>query len=325
MYTPGGNETASETIAAVGNRLLIGTYSNCYPVGQGVTSTIYVSDLTALKVRKTAKDLPPHNMAREIKVMESFRSDQRAIHCTPIFEHFDSPLGYVIAMPYKALSLEQVLRSDDCPILMDLKQLVDIFEQILIGLAYLHSVGIIHRDIKPSSILLTMDARVSLSDFGASWHPDFSQTDEPVELETEKCLDVGTGPYRAPEALFGNQAYGTSLDMWALGAMLAECARPRPHEPMFRSRGAHEDGNQLGLILDIMKKLGTPTYETWPEAATFRTPPFEMYNHFETQPWEDLLPFVDVRIRAIVSKIIKYESATRLDADAVSFPLSREP
>ncbi|KAK4134503.1 hypothetical protein BT67DRAFT_462150 [Trichocladium antarcticum] len=94
-------------------------------------------------------------------------------------------------------------------------------------------------------------------------------------------LDVGTGPYRAPETLFGNAAYTCAADQWAAGAMLAECvARPRPRA-LFASRAAHEDGNQLGLILSIFQTVGSPTPATWPEAAGWKIRPWEMYREFE--------------------------------------------
>ncbi|KAL1906662.1 hypothetical protein Sste5344_007513 [Sporothrix stenoceras] len=311
------------SLESVGNGIVIGQYTNCEEIGEGVSSKVYVSGTVALKVRKEPEDLPPHNIGREARIMETLgtRRDNNGglTRCIHLESYFDSPLGPVLVMPFMPLTLEMVLKDDthDCSPHSKLsqKRLFHIFEQVFSGLEYVHSFGIIHRDIKPSSILLSsLDGSAVLSDFGASWHPEFSLMVEPVEPETQKCLDVGTGRYRAPETLFGNHAYGTSLDMWSAGAMLAECARPYPHDPLFRSLAAHEDGNQLGLILDIIKKLGTPTHETWPESTTFRTPPFEMYNHFETRPWAEILADVNERIQVIVSKLVRYQSTERLTA-----------
>lgn len=199
-------------------------------------------------------------------------------------------------------------------------QVRTILSDVLHALADIHGRGIIHRDVKPQAILLeSPDGPAYLSDFGTAWHPDLSAASEPASA---KILDIGTGPYRAPEVLFGDKAYGPPVDMWAVGCMLAECVR-RPPRPLFESRAVHEDGNQLGLILSIFKTIGTPTRETWPEAASFRTPPFDIYRVFDGQPWEEILSEVDEGWRDMVTALVRYDSK-RMTAEQVrTRPLGR--
>lgn len=137
-----------------------------------------------------------------------------------------------------------------------------------------------------------------------------------LEPTNHKVLEVGTTSYRAPETLFGNRSYNTSLDIWASGTMLAECLRTPP-TPLFESREGHEDGNQLGLILSIFKTLGTPTKESWPEAERFSTPPFEWYAEFPGKKWEELLEGVEKEARDLVGRLVRYESCERLGAEEV--------
>ncbi|KAG7138435.1 Serine/threonine-protein kinase csk1 like [Verticillium longisporum] len=211
------------------------------------------------------------------------------------------------------LTLADVLEQEPLPA----NRLRSIFTDVFTALRDIHAQGIIHRDIKPAAILLqNPEGPALLSDFGTAWHPNMSIISEPAD---NKILDIGTGPYRAPECLFGDKSYGTGVDIWATGTMLAEACR-YPPIPLFESRPTHEDGNQLGLILSIFKTLGTPTKETWPEAATYKTPPFEMYRTIEGKAWEDILPAIDPGIRDLVASMVRFDSR-RITAEEVRFLL----
>lgn len=212
-----------------------------------------------------------------------------------------------MVFPFMPLTLAKIIGSGTVS-----EQLIRTsFLNIFSALAYLHENGIIHRDIKPSNLLLASPIGPAyLSDFGTAWHPALSLVDEPAHY---KVLEVGTTCYRAPETLFGNRSYGTSLDMWATGTMLVECMR-KPPKSLFESRESSEDGNQLGLILSMFKTLGTPTRETWPEAVNFTTPPFDWYQEFPGHSWEELLSDVDDKSRDLVRKLVCYESGKRLTA-----------
>lgn len=194
-----------------------------------------------------------------------------------------------------------------------------IFTDVLNALRDLHAEGIIHRDVKPSAVLLASpDGPAFLSDFGTAWHPEFSAHSEPAN---NKILDIGTGPYRAPETLFGNVEYQTAVDMWSLGVMLSEAIRTPP-KAIFESRPAHEDGSQLGLILSIFKTLGTPTPETWPEAKALKVAPFELWTVFPARPWEEILPDVDADFRDLVASLLRY-GGKRATAEEVRIPRFR--
>lgn len=287
----------------------IGPYRNCQYVASGVTAEVYRCKGRALKVITETHNMEPHDPFREAKILEQLKKP-----CIPLLETFrDQEQRFTLVFPYMPLTLSGLLESGPISDAQVRSILRDVFQ----ALADIHKKGIIHRDVKPQAILLASpDGPAYLSDFGTAWHPELSATTEPADA---KILDIGTGPYRAPEVLFGNKAYGTAVDMWGAGCMLAECVR-RPPKTLFESRAAHEDGNQLGLILSIFKTIGTPTRESWPEAASFRTPPFDIYRVFEGRPWEEIMDGVDDSWRGMVKEMVKYDSG-RMTAEQVSASL----
>ncbi len=287
----------------------IGTYKNCQYVAGGVTAEVYRSGDRALKVIVEARDIEPHNPAREAKILGLLQRP-----CISLLETFrDQEQRFVLVFPYMPLTLNHLLeRGSALPDDLIRKIFTDLFS----ALRHIHDQGIIHRDIKPSAILLTTESGPAyLSDFGTAWHPTLSAATEPANA---KILDIGTGPYRAPEALFGDHSYGPPVDMWGAGTMLAECCRRPSPQPLFESRAAHEDGNQLGLILSIFKSIGSPTRETWPAAVGFRTPPFDMYRVFPPRSWEEVLSDVKEEWRGLVAKLVRYEAKDRATAAEVS-------
>ena len=98
-------------------------------------------------------------------------------------------------------------------------------QQLLTGLAYLHSLQICHTDIKPGNLVVSDADRLRIVDFGAAvldvpgfpkglaWEPDV------IEMQG---MMVGTIYYRAPEILLGDAASGRPMDVWATGCTVFE-------------------------------------------------------------------------------------------------------
>jgi len=116
--------------------------------------------------------------------------------------------------------------------------------QCLQALQFVHSAGIIHRDVKPSNILVSADGTLKLADFGLA-------IDEGAEPEI-KSPYVVTRWYRAPELLLGAADYGTAVDMWAVGCVLGELLGGKP---LFRGTST---AHQLNLVVQA---LGAPLAE----------------------------------------------------------------
>jgi len=96
--------------------------------------------------------------------------------------------------------------------------------QLLAGLHYLHSQNVIHGDIKAANLLTDHDARLKLSDFGASKIVEGIPADLEVS-QSGRCFEFNRGSlyWMAPEILYG-EPYGRRSDIWALGCTLVEIA-----------------------------------------------------------------------------------------------------
>ncbi|KAJ3288609.1 Serine/threonine-protein kinase plk4 [Rhizoclosmatium sp. JEL0117] len=94
-----------------------------------------------------------------------------------------------------------------------------VMEEIVKGVLYLHSNGIIHRDLKLANVLITRDYHVKIADFGLA-----------VKLnnpEGEQKTMCGTPNYISPE-IVSRQPYGLSSDLWSLGCMLVTILTGKP-------------------------------------------------------------------------------------------------
>jgi len=92
------------------------------------------------------------------------------------------------------------------------------------GLAVAHALGIVHRDVKPSNLLLVGDAigEVKVVDFGIARGPALTT------FSTAPGVIVGTPAYMAPEQLRGSHELDARADVYSLGCVLFECLAGRP-------------------------------------------------------------------------------------------------
>uniref|UniRef100_A0A4W5K0E1 non-specific serine/threonine protein kinase n=1 Tax=Hucho hucho TaxID=62062 RepID=A0A4W5K0E1_9TELE len=141
---------------------------------------------------------------------------------------------------------------------MNEEQIATVCVLVLRALSYLHIQGVIHRDIKSDSILLTSDGRIKLSDFGFC-----AQVSK--EVPKRKSL-VGTPYWMAPEVI-SRLPYGTEVDIWSLGIMVIEMIDGEPpyfNEPPLqamrrirdnlppRLKESHKVSSVLRAFLDLM-------------------------------------------------------------------------
>ncbi|CAL9759730.1 unnamed protein product [Musa acuminata subsp. burmannicoides] len=112
------------------------------------------------------------------------------------------------------------------------------------ALAYMHHRGYFHRDLKPENLLVTKNV-LKIADFGLAREvlskPPFTEY-------------VSTRWYRAPEILLQSSVYDSAVDMWAMGAIMAELFTLRPLFP---------GSSEADEIYKICSILGPPNQNSW--------------------------------------------------------------
>ena len=103
---------------------------------------------------------------------------------------------------------------------MPVERVVDIVTQVAQGLAYAHEHGIVHRDVKPSNIMVVRDGHVKITDFGIARMASSS-------VRTQTGMVLGSPKYMSPEQVMGKLTDQRS-DIFSLGVMLYEMLTGQP-------------------------------------------------------------------------------------------------
>ena len=127
---------------------------------------------------------------------------------------FQSKSKVFIGMEY--LTGGQLFRLVQAKYNINVQQLMFYIAEIALALDYLHSIGVVYRDLKLENVLICNDGHIKLTDFGLSKR--IVDTEGNMHRTDSFC---GTDEYLAPELIKGNK-YDFSIDWWALGILMYE-------------------------------------------------------------------------------------------------------
>jgi serine/threonine protein kinase len=199
---------------------VIGPYRLERLLGEGATGIVFAAtredDVVAVKLlrHEHAGSAAAARFRREARVAREI--DSR--HVAPILDVGEENGFTFLAMPlYEGGSLARKL-DESGPLGID--GTLDLAAQLGRGLDELHRRGIVHRDVKPSNVLLDASGTAALSDFGLARAADSTRL-------TAEGQILGTPHYLAPELIEGQEATIAS-DVYGLGCVLYECIAGRP-------------------------------------------------------------------------------------------------
>jgi serine/threonine protein kinase len=188
-------------------------------LGRGVGTVVYSAHDQLLDKAVAVKLFPadPDPMTC-LRVADEARALDRLDHrcLVSVFDgglHRSRP--YLVMQLIRGQSLSAQLLSGPLPPTL----VVPLMALLSDALNHVHTRGVVHRDVKPSNILLDQQGVPYLGDFGIallSGHPRVTSGDE----------IVGTPAYLAPEQVYGGQL-GPAVDVYALGLVLLECLTGR--------------------------------------------------------------------------------------------------
>jgi serine/threonine protein kinase len=204
--------------ALVGKRLGANTLRRV--IGLGSMGAVYLARRSqsrrevVVKVFLRASELEP---LQYIDFLLRFRHEMEPVaslahpHILSIYEYEEREGFVYFVMPYVSVrTLESVLNSQK---ILPLPKVADYLDQLAGALDYAHEHDVLHLDIKPSNILVTVDDELLFTDFA------LSKTMTERQSARIRQFKVGMLDYMAPEQVVGKEA-GEKADLYSLGAIL---------------------------------------------------------------------------------------------------------
>ncbi|KAG6623187.1 CMGC/CDK/CDC2 protein kinase [Phytophthora cinnamomi] len=175
-------------------------------------------------------------------------------------------------------------------------QIKSFLYQLLKGLAFSHSRGIMHRDLKPQNLLVNMTGELKIADFGLA--RAFSL---PIKKYTHEVVTLW---YRAPEILLGQEVYSPPVDIWSVGVIFAE---------MVSKKALFPGDSEIDQLYRIFRTFGTPNETLWPGVTKLRdyAPTFPKW---KPKDLRELFPHLEESGLNLLESMLRYDPGTRISA-----------
>ncbi|MCA1814982.1 MAG: protein kinase [Acidobacteria bacterium] len=231
---------------------MIGTTISHYRVlsllGEGGMGVVYLADDTRLDRRVAIKLLSAHENRNS---RARFMREARAVsalshpHIATVYDYDETTDGqpYIVMEYVEGSTLAELLQASA----LTIPRAVEIIRDVADALAAAHARGVVHRDVKPSNVVVNSEGVVKVLDFGLAKMlreeaaPADSEARTMLALKTASGVVVGTPLYLSPEQV-ADAPVDERSDLFALGALLYECVTGRH---AFAGRNFFEIGAQV--------------------------------------------------------------------------------
>jgi casein kinase II subunit alpha len=269
-------------------------------IGHGKYSEVFEGiDITNNKkiVIKVLKPVKKEKYKREIKILMNLASGPNIIK---LLNMVKDPVSKTPALIFEYVN--NIHFRSLYPTLTDFQVRYYVFE-LLKALDYSHSMGIMHRDVKPQNVMIDHSARLlRLIDWGLAefYHPG-----------TDYNVRVASRYFKGPELLVDDELYYYSLDMWSLGAMLGGIIFQK--DPFFHGRDNQDQLVKIAKVLgtqDLMRYL-----EKYGLELNFQLE--KIVGKHNQKPWQSFITHENQHLAVpealdLLSLLLKYDHSERI-------------
>jgi formylglycine-generating enzyme required for sulfatase activity len=232
---PDAGDTLDSAPTIRGETILAGRYRIVRELGRGAMGTVYLAADRKLDDRPVAIKMPAAVLARNPRAVQALKEEalraMEVVHSGVVtlrsFE--ETPDGVFLVMDYiDGRTLEDVLAERKT---LPEDEILRLLRPIADAIDYAHTRRVIHRDMKPSNILIDKDGLPHVADFGIAREMKDTYT------RTTGKTTSGTLPYMSPEQLCGRDP-APAQDIYSLAATMYECLVGHP--PFYRGEIPHQ-------------------------------------------------------------------------------------
>ncbi len=202
----------------IGNK--IQNYKIISLLGEGGMGDVYLGEHVSIKRKVAIKVLKPELVKNE-EIRKRFKNEASMLahlqhpNIVGLIDYIEQEDGLYLIMEYvDGRELDEVIKNLSAPISIDRAK--KLMKQILEAFSYAHQNGIVHRDVKPSNIIITADDQIKVLDFGIA-----KLVGDTQHQLTKTGTQVGTVYYMSPEQVKGKELDLRS-DIYSLGVTFYE-------------------------------------------------------------------------------------------------------